>query len=394
VAVAKRRHNRPAPHGPEKENNTALQSAFERQVLHGLSAEWENALWMLPENLRQSISPPLFAIQTMQQRLGCWSPTKREITLSRELVTEHRWDDVRDVLLHEMAHQVAQEGLNAGEEADHGNSFQQACRFLQANPRASGSYPTLRQRLHQGEPLDEKDRMVIKIHKLMALAESSNPNEAHAAMRKAYQLIARHNVDLIRRGHHQPYTSIFLGRPGLRHFREAYHLAHLLQHFYFVQGVWVQAWVLEKERMGRVLEISGSPQNVQIAEYVHDNVCRYIDHAWEDYQKGRRLNRYRKTDFAVGVIEGFRTTLQQASAATLQDKSTGLPMRVNDRALARYLARRYSRLRSFSKSGPGHDGQILADGTECGRKLIIAKGIHHSAGFKEQTLEYQGKGNP
>jgi hypothetical protein len=348
----------------------------------------------LPENLRQAIRRPLFAIQTMQHRLGCWSPAKREITLSRELVTEHRWDDVREVLLHEMAHQVADEGLKARGEADHGNSFQQACRLLQANPRASGSYPPLHQRLRQGEQLDENDRMVIKIHKLMALAESSNPNEAHAAMRKAYQLMSRHNVDLISRGHHQPYTSIFLGRPRQRHFREAYHLAHLLQDFYFVQGVWVEAWVIEKERMGRVLEISGSHQNVQIAEYVHDSVCRYIDHAWTGYQKGKRLNRYRKTDFAVGVIEGFRSTLQQASAAALQGNRTGLPMRVNDRALTRYLARRYPRLRSLSKAGPGHDGQILADGTECGKKLIIAKGIHHSEGFKEQRLEYQRKGNP
>ena len=100
--------------------------------------------------------------------------------------------------------------------------------------------------------------MVVRIHKLMALAESSNANEAHAAMRKAHELIARHNVNLIAQGVVQEYQSIFLGTPRLRHFRESYHLAHLLQDFYFVQCMWIQAWVLANGKMGRVLEISGS----------------------------------------------------------------------------------------------------------------------------------------
>jgi hypothetical protein len=377
-----------------KNNSAALQSAFERRVLRGLQAEWENAHWLLPGNLRQSIRRPLFAIRAMPHRLGCWSSDKREITLSRELVTKHGWDDVKEVLLHEMAHQVAHEGLFARQESDHGNGFKQACRYLRANPRASGTYPTLHQRMQQGELLDENDRMVIKVRKLMALAQSSNPNEAHAAMRKAFDLIARHNINLIQHGHNQQYDSIFLGRPRLRHFREAYSLAHLLQDFYFVQGVWVQAWVLEKERVGRVLEISGAIQNIQIAEYIYHSIRRYIDNAWTDYRQGKELNRYRKTDFAVGVIEGFRSTLQKASASTRQNGDTGLPMCINDQALTRYLTQRYPHLRSFSRKGPGHDRQVLADGTECGKKMVIAKGIHHATGFKNQTLEYHGKGHP
>ena len=370
---------------------SALQSSFERRILRGLVAEWENALWLLPESLRQSIQKPLFAIRDMPSRLGCWSRNKREITLSLEIVSGHRWDDVKEVLLHEMAHQVAHEGLRATSEPDHGNRFRQACRLLRANPAASGTYPPLHARLHHGEELDDRDRIVVKIHKLMALAESSNPNEAHAAMRKAYELISRHNVDLIGQGVDQDYHSIFLGTPRLRHFREAYRLAHLLQDFYFVQCMWIQAWVLEKGKMGRVLEISGTRKNVQIAEYIHDAICRYIDTAWADYGRGKGLNRYRKTDFALGVIDGFTTTLQQASATGTRDAHTHLPVRIEDQALTRYIAQRYPHVRSFSRNGPGHDTQVLADGTERGRKLIIAKGITRCDGFKDQLLEYHEK---
>jgi len=367
---------------------SSLQSSFDRQILRGLSAEWENALWLLPESLRRSIKRPLFAIRDMPTRLGCWSRSKREITLSRDISSGHRWDDVKEVLLHEMAHQVAHEGFQATSEPDHGNCFQQACRLLRANPAASGTYRPLHARLHQGEALNDRDRIVVRIHKLMALAESSNPNEAQAAMLKAYELISRHNVDLIAQGLDQDYHSIFLGAPRLRHFREAYHLAHLLQDFYFVQGIWIQAWVLSKGKMGRVLEISGTQKNVRIADYIHAAMCRYIDDAWTDYRGSNGLNRYRKTDFAVGIIQGFKATLQQASATGSRSVDTHLPVHIEDQALTRYLAQRYPHVRAFSRRGPGHDARVLADGTENGRKLVIAKGITRRDGFKDKFLEY------
>jgi hypothetical protein len=366
----------------------SIQASLDHRILHGLLAEWENALWLLPGPLRRSIKRPLFAIRDMPTRLGCWSRSKREISVSREIVSSHRWDDVKEVLLHEMAHQVAHEGLQATSEPDHGAAFRQACHLLRANPAASGTYRPLHERLHQGETLDDRDRIVIRIHKLMALAESSNPNEAKAAMLKAHELISRHNVDLIAKGLDRDYHSIFLGTPRLRHFREAYHLAHLLQDFYFVQGMWIQAWVLEKERMGRVLEISGTRKNVRIADYIHAAICRYIDEAWTDYRQNKGLNRYRKTDFAVGIIEGFKNTLQQASTIDSRDAGTHLPAHIEDHALTRYLAQRYPRVRSFSRSGPGHDARVLADGTKRGRMLIIAKGITRRNGFKDQFLDY------
>ena len=373
---------------PATEDVSALQSALERRILQGLAAEWDNALWLLPESIRRFVKQPIFAIRDMPRKLGCWYPDRREIALNRDIVSSGRWDDVKEVLLHEMAHQVAHQGLQATSEPDHGQSFKRACRLLRANPAASGSYRPLNERLHHNEEVNAGDRILIRIQKLMALAESSNANEAQAAMRKAHELISRHNVELIEQGIEQEYTSIFLGTPRLRHFREAYHLAHLLQDFYFVKGMWIQAWVMEKARMGRVLEISGSPKNVQIAAYVHDAVIRYIDTAWAEYRRGKGLNRYRKTDFAVGIIEGFTETLQMATAMN-NNTASHLPACVEDHALVRYVDRRYPHVRSFSKKGPGHDAVVLADGNEKGRKLVIAKGISHSDGYKERVLEYQ-----
>lgn len=379
----------------QTENMSEDQKAFVHatlghRFLRGLLAEWENALWRLPESIRFVIQKPLFSIREMPRRLGTWDKEKREITLSRDLVENGRWDDVREVLLHEMSHQVAHEGLKATSEPDHGKQFKKACRLLQANPKASGSFRALHERVHRGEALDDQDKIVVRIHKLMALAESSNLHEANAAMQKAHQLILHHNVDLIEKNIQQDYQSLFLGKPRLRHFREAYHLAHLLQDYYFVQGMWIEAWVLEKEKMGRVLEISGTRTNVRIADYVYDAVCRYIDTNWVDYRRDKQLNRYRKTDYAIGIVEGFRTTLEKTSAKGVTKNGGNLPVTVEDRALNRFMRRRYPNVRSFRRQGSGCDARVLRDGREKGRKLIVSKGITRKKEYQNQRLDYHG----
>jgi len=215
-----------------------------------------------------------------------------------------------------MAHQFRDEVLRVCDEPPHGPAFQRACNLLRANPKASGRYPTLDERILQGSA-DEQDQIMGKIAKLMALAESCNRHEAEAAMAKAHALILKYNTDRIAApgdadgaASADPllaYTSIFLGKPALRQALEQYYLAHILQDFYFVKGIWVSAFVLEKQKMGRALEISGAIKNIQIAAYIYDCLNRYIRTQWLAYSAGRRLARRRQTDFAIGVLGGFRS---------------------------------------------------------------------------------------
>jgi hypothetical protein len=45
----------------------------------------------------------------------------------------------------------------------------------------------------------------------------------------------------------------------------------------------------------------------------------------------------------------------------------------------------------FQERSAGQDARVLADGTESGRKLIIAKGITRNDGFKAKLLEYRNE---
>ncbi len=216
---------------------------------------------------------------------------------------------------------------------------------------------------------------MLRVKKLLALAESKNRFEAEAAMTKAHELIARHNIELNRNEDRRQFLSIFIGSPALRHPREDYHLANLLQDFYFVSGIWVPAYVIEKQKMGRVLEISGTAQNLKIADYVHGFIVQFIDTQWQKYNHERKMNRYRKTDFAVGIIEGFRNKLE-LSVVKRQTKKDFFPLiQKADPQLQKYFKFKYPHTTSVKKSASRQNTRVLNDGKKLGNKLVIARGI-------------------
>jgi hypothetical protein len=369
-----------------KYTENLLRAELERRILHGLACEWETALWVLEPLHRESMRKPLFSLKDMTQRLAYWSGNKREICLSRHLVLNHPWDAVREVLLHEMAHQFAEEVLGAHEESPHGATFLKACHLLRANPKASENYRPLDERIRR-EAWDPKDKILLRVKKLMALATSHNVHEAESAMSKAHELIAKYNLDLMAREQKREYVSIFLGTPALRRFREDYLLAGLLQEFYFVYGIWTTAFVLEKDKLGRVLEITGTLQNVRLAAYVHDYVKHFIDSQWSAYNQDKGLNRYRKTDYAVGIIEGFSSKLKTQGKRTVRDQQEAALIRLVDPLLTAYASHRYPNTVSVTQTISNQDHRVFSHGIDVGKKLVIARGISHKMTQQSALIE-------
>jgi hypothetical protein len=128
--------------------------------------------------------------------------------------------------------------------------------------------------------------------------------------------------------------------------------------------------------MGSVLEISGTIQNVRIASYVHDFVKRFIDSQWQRYNKKRGLNRYRKTDFAVGILKGFRSKLKLQNKERKRNKGKFGLIKIEDPLLHTASVR--------GKVLRGHK-DVLRDGIGIGKKLVISKGISEK-GTKRRLL--------
>jgi len=358
----------------QKPKPILIQEELERRILHGLACEWENASWILDSSYRNQLHKPLFSLRDIKGRWGYWSGERNEICLSRNLVLNHSWDAVREIFHHEMAHQLAEQILAAHDEPPHGEKFKKACYLLKANPKASGNYMPLDEQVSNGSTSPE-DKIMVRVKKLMALAQSQNQHEAEAAMTKAHELIRKYNVELLSLDDNRLFISVFIGRPALRHFREDYDLSSLLQEFYFVYGIWVPAYVIEKCKMGRVLEISGTAQNARLASYIHDFIKNFIAFRWDEYNKKKGLNRYRKTDFAVGIIEGFRSKLKKKNQG--KRKTTNKPglIEVHDPLLQKHMDYKYPHTVGIRGRALKRDRNVLKDGIHAGKELVIYKGI-------------------
>jgi len=373
----------------KKKQNThsSLQIELERRILHGLMAEWEQATYRLNSALRKLFFKPSFILSDMKGKWGYWSLEKREICLSRNLFQNYSWGTVREILHHEMAHQLAQEVLGGQHEKPHGPTFQRACILLRANPKASDNYPTLEDRIHSEFSTDE-DRLMMRIQKLMALAESSNQHEAELAMTKANELMTRFNISAIKNKTNKSYESIFVGKPALRQSRDMRSLSVLLNKFYYVECIWVPAYVLEKEKMGRVLELSGTPQNLQIAEYVYYFVRNFIDAQWKQYKKEKKISHHRRVDFAEGIIDGFQYKLKRHQRR-MQRKSAPEEralINISDSELTEYINFRYQHIRTFRTSASSVNTSVVNDGRRVGQHLVISKGITEQGGNNSGPL--------
>jgi hypothetical protein len=368
-----------------KSKKIKIQQDLEHRILHGLACEWEAAWRCLNPDMQQLIPRPTFAIKELKNQWGTWSSRKRRITLSRQLVLNYPWDSIRDVLLHEMAHQAAQQLWGAPDQMPHGAAFKRACQLLHIDSAASANYAPLQDRLLQ-DTSNAHDKRMLRVKKLLALAESKNHFEAEAAMTKAHELITRHNIELNRQEEERQFLSIFLGSPALRHPREDYHLANLLQDYYFVTGIWVPAYVIEKQKMGRVLEISGTAQNLKIADYVHGFIVQFIDAQWQKYNHEKKLNRYRKTDFAVGIIQGFHNKLELNAAKKKSEKGILALIQKADPQLQKYFKFRYPHTASVKKTASQQDSRVLNDGKKLGKKLVIARGINQRNTTKPRLI--------
>jgi hypothetical protein len=369
---------------------TNVLSELERSILHGLLLEWESVLAFVPHRLRPGMIPPTFSLKNSEKSLAHWNPEKRDISFSRNFVLNHPWDAVKEVLVHEMAHQYASEILRAVNEPPHGPSFHKACLILKANPEASGTYPALHERLATND-LTDRDRLILKVKKLLALGKSLNAHEAQAAAAKAHSLIVKYNLDMIENDDERNFVSVFAGLPSLRHNREDYRLAHLLTEHYFVYGIWVPAFVKEKGKMGRVFEITGTPENVKIAAYVHGFLTRHMESSWVAFNKGRKLGRMRQSDYSLGLILGFHDRLSRekdAAPPSARSATGSRALVIRDPKLDDYVSFRYPRVHHVRGKARSHDASLIDAGKDEGRKLVLNKAMEtgHSGGVSRLTL--------
>lgn len=309
---------------------------------------------------RWKLQTPIFLLVDSGGKLGSWSQRTRVLALSRALLFDHGWGVLVEVLKHEMAHQYVHEVLGVGDETSHGPTFRQVCEERGIDAKAAGVPAS-----HENAPI------LDRIAKLLALAGSSNEHEAQAATSAAQRLMLKHNIDAISASTRSDYTYRHVGQPSGRISASQRLLAAILQQHFFVEVIWVSVWRPLEGKRGSVLEVCGTPENVELAEYV----CAFLTHTserlWREHKRASRLRSDGgRQSFLAGVMTGFREKLDRERE---KNRAQGLVW-IGDAERERYFRARHPNVRwSRYRSRAGTDA--YASGREAGRGIVLQRGV-------------------
>lgn len=213
-----------------------------------------------------------------------------------------------------------------------------------------------------------------KVRKLLALAESHNAHEAEAAMAAANTLLLKYNLALPGGEQRPDYTTRRIGVSAAALPLKNKLIAAILAEFFFVDCVWVLAYNAALDRDERMLEILGTPTNLELAEYVHGFLTDEIERLWRRARAGVAGGRGRKREFSAGVLMAFSEKLRDERRV---NDARGLVW-VGDADLEAFVAQRHPRLSKLSGVGVRRTGAHQA-GREAGAALKIRRPIAASA---------------
>jgi predicted SprT family Zn-dependent metalloprotease len=324
-------------------------------------------------HFKGALSTPQIALSEAESFLARWLRQAKTIEFSRPfLARTESWGVVLEVLKHEMAHQYVHEVLRE-EESPHGPAFRAVCERLGIDARASGV---------PEQTLDaEAQRVLERVHKLLALAESDNQHEAEAAAAAAQRLMLKHNVSLDDDTPSQ-YSFREIGRVTGRVTEWERRLGNVLRDHFFVDVIWVPAYRVHEHKRGSVMEAIGTPENLDLAAYVYDFMVRTSERLWVAHQQAQNIrgNADRRA-YLAGVMSGFGQKLAQQAKA---HRAQGL---VWQPSAARnvYTRKRHPYLRTISHRGHSQR-DVFAHGQRAGREVVLNKGVSRGSSGQIKRL--------
>jgi hypothetical protein len=341
-------------------------------LLRALQWEWSSINQSL---LGGALKPPTIGLVDSSRRLGRWQLRARCIELARRLVMGRPWGEVREVLAHEMAHQYAHEVLGALDETAHGLAFRRTCERMGIRAAAQGRPETLPE--HEDEP-----RVLRRIRKLLALAQSPNEHEARLAAARAQRLMLEHNLAGLELGETQPYRSRQIGPVKRRFQAHEKWLGGILSEHFFVRCVWMNGFDAQRGMSGRYLEISGTPENLDMAAWVYGFLLDTAERLWRQHKRaeGIRGDGERRR-FLAGVIYGFG---EQLRGQEQRNQEEGL-IWLGDPRLEDYIGTRHPRLRR-GRSTRVRTTDAWHQGKAAGHEIVLRKPVTASAGSRGRRI--------
>ncbi len=386
----------------------AVLNELERSWVVQLYREWQETLryYQLPP-----LATPLITLHEGKQRYGYYDALQRRLSLSVHLLRDYSWDVVLEIFKHEIAHALVASTETAEEEA-HGPAFQRACTRLGIAPWARHAHievdPSTAVQQHRQMSEDE-ERWLRRVEKLLSLGGSSNSHEASLAMEKARELSARHQLESVLKGQPARYTYALIqhGKKVMPAHQSG--ISSILCTHFYVDCVSRNQFDAKSATQLKVLEILGTRENVQMAEYVYWFLWNQLPLLWNAHRKAKESEaksasastRTSQRSFYLGVLNGFHEKLSKQSA-TLRDnvRSWGLELsgaksleieRQAAAELRQFVRERYPRLNRGAGSRQGLIYDDYHRGHAKGQELNLHRGLTETHRGAIQLLQ-SGKG--
>jgi hypothetical protein len=339
--------------------------------------DWENQ-----QRFARRLRPPVIVLIDSATHLGRWRSSTRQLELSRTLVLERTWLEVVSVLEHEMAHQFVDEVLGVRHETPHGETFRRVCAERGIDARAAGNPSCSPAGAPDPAAADPAaDRVLDRIRKLLALAGSSNEHEAELAMRKAHELMLRHNIEAAAAHGDRSYEVRHLGDAHKRGTRVEAEIVCLLSDYFFVKVIRVPVYLPREGRSGHVYEIAGTRANVEMASHVFAFLLATAERLWHENRHDARVRSGRdRLVYQSGVIGGFRDKLKEERHGLGE---TGLVW-VGDGDLDNFYHARHPRMTTRRHSVRINGAH--AAGREAGRTVVLHKPVENGSSGTTRLL--------
>jgi len=308
--------------------------------------------------------PIHIVIFTGESKIGYFNSHNLQIGLHESIMYTAKDHVIKNIIRHEFAHYLTFLKYKETEKS-HGPEFKTICEELDWQEKVSKASLDIDFANNYTGNL-ESEKVIAKIKALLNLAGSENVHEAELATLKANQLLLKHNIKNLNTRSLVTYVMpvLFYKRKSSKMVTIYEILKHFLVNPIFIYG---------NNQVS--LEISGSKENIELAEYVAVFLERELENMWnaQNHLKGLRAKNSFFTGVAKGYDEKFHTAEQNY---TLQDQRALIILKKN---LDTQIKRIYQRLSAGTASGASRDNQAFSSGKKAGKSLNINPGIKNKS---------------
>ncbi len=272
-------------------------------------------------------------------------------------------DILKDIIRHELAHYFCfiEWGPNT---SAHGHEFKEICKRFGFDDAVSKAT------MIENDEGPFTSDMLSKIQKLLRLSASDNIHESTLATTKAKSLLLKHNLDF----YSNPLDIQEYCVLAIATFKKS---SLKMNKLMTILAEYLVSPVLNYGQENIYLEITGTKENVLIAEYIFHFLNNEFERLWSEYKKNNKHIRgvKNKNSFMLGLSCGYQESLTSITLSEQENSALVSVSQKREEVKNNY----YGSFRSKIASVKSYNQSLLSEGKKQGRNIKLRSAVTNSS---------------